>query len=299
MTVQMTPGGFLGGNIIKNAFDGYKTDWAPALGEFGKALKECVYIGKDDEGEATIDGINMWAVISLLAKFRYGVDTETFVNMARGIEGIIKQEGWEAGMMLFNEPQSAIKLVAGRRRKGETVKEYVERIMRLEVIGSVPSYGEIFDEDTKFIGQGKLEKGFDWGFFKFLVGGAKDYKVRNLFKEFNEQQANAVMRHVITPMQRADIERTNEAYAKVCADLGWKTTTDPGDKGVDKTQKRYVYPQGLSAGRYKNLKKIAKEISDIRKELNRFAGSDEGYAEKLKEQHELKNKLIDKYDEFK
>lgn len=299
LALTMSLNGYVGGGSVSSYFQGYDLDVTPAFNEFLKDLEKIPIWKKDEDGEKSWDGVNMWAAASIIAKFRFGVDPDTILNIILGIEGIIKQEGWEAGMKLFNEPQSAIKLVAGRRRKGETVQEYVDRRMRLEVIGSVPSYGEMFDEDGKFIGQGKLEKGFDWGFFKFPVGGAKDYKVRNLFKEFNERQANAVMRHVMTPMQRADIERTNEAYAKVCADLGWKTTTDPGDKGVDKTQKRYVYPQGLSAGRYKNLKKIAKEISDIRKELNRFAGSDEGYAEKLKEQHELKNKLIDKYDEFK
>lgn len=299
LALTMGLNGYVVGGSVSSYFQGYELDVTPAFNEFFKDLEKIPIWKKDEDGEKTWDGVNMWAAASIIAKFGVGVDPDTILNIILGIEGIIKQEGWEAGMKLFNEPQSAINLVAGRRRKGETVQEYVDRRMRLEVIGSVPSYGEMFDEDGKFIGQGKLEKGFDWGFFKFPVGGAKDYKVRNLFKEFNERQANAVMRHVMTPMQRADIERTNEAYAKVCADLGWKTTTDPGDKGVDKTQKRYVYPQGLSAGRYKNLKKIAKEISDIRKELNRFAGSDEGYAEKLKEQHELKNKLIDKYDEFK
>lgn len=299
LALTMGLNGYVFGGSVSSYLQGYDLNVAPAINELFKDLEKVPIWKKDEDGEKSWDGVNMWAAASIIAKFGFGVDPDTILNIILGIEGIIKQEGWEAGMKLFNEPQSAINLVAGRRRKGETVQEYVDRRMRLEVIGSVPSYEEMFDEDGKFIGQGKLEKGLDWGFFKLPVGGAKDYKVRNLFKEFHERQTNAVMRHVMTPTQRADIERTNEAYAKVCAELGWKTTADPDDKGVDKTQKRYVYPQGLSAGRYKNLKKIAREISDMRKELNKFVGSDEGYAEKLQKQNELKNKLIDKYDEFK
>ena len=191
-------------------------------------------------------------------------------------------------MKIMNEPRSSINLIAGRRRKGETLQENVERRIHLEIIGNEPSFSDMFNYDKEklnYIGQGKVAK----------MWGLSDKQVKDFVKDYKARQARAVF----TPEERKRNEAIDKEYAEVCASMGWKTTAQPSDDAVDKTSQVYKYPQGLSYRQYTILKEMGTEIRKDNIYQENFVGTDEAYGKKEREIYEKKQKLINEYNEFK
>jgi hypothetical protein len=280
---QTAFGGMLGGNIITTLRNGYKPSLMPALEE----LKRLGYdlLGwteaKIKNGDWSID-LNFWALGEIIFKYGYGLDPETMLNIARGIEGICRDKDPMAAMKILNTPQSMVNIIAGPRRDNETVKEYVERRARLEVLFAQPKYSELFDDEGTFIGKRKYA----------VVGGAKDYRLKNLFKEYNERQRAAVMSKYLSPSEVAEFERIDSEYKAIVESLGWEVGKNPVDDMVDKTTKKYKCPNGLVDVHYAALKKIATEAERTRRAQDRWVGTDMGFADLIRTEYSLRSEVI-------
>ena len=276
--------GLLGGNLVISAMDGFKPSLTPNVTDLVRDVKKVFPKSTNEAGEEKRT-FSTWGAISLLSRYGFGVDAKTFLNIAEGIAEIDSVEGI---MKIMNEPRSSINLIAGRRRKGETLQENVERRMHLEIIGNEPSFSDMFSYDKEklnYIGQGKVAK----------MWGLSDKQIKDFVKDYKARQARAVF----TPEERKRNEAIDKEYAEVCASMGWKTTAQPSDDAVDKTSQVYKYPQGLSYRQYNILKKMGTEIRKDNIYQENFVGTDEAYGKKEREIYEKKQKLINKYNEFK
>lgn len=280
---QIAFGGMLGGNIITSLRNGFMPAGMPAL----KELEKLVYDlfgwteAKIKNGDWSID-LNFWALGEIIFKYGYGLDPETMLNIARGIEGICRDKDPMAAMKLLNTPQSMVNIIAGPRRDNETAKEYVERRARLEVLFAQPKYSELYDEEGKFIGKGKYD----------VVGGAKDYRLKGLLKEYNERQRATVMSKYLSPSEITEFERIDSEYKAIVEPLGWEVGKNPQDDKVDKTGWKNIYPEGLRQEHYAALKGIATAAEQTRRAQDRWVGSDQGYADLVREEYNLREQLI-------
>jgi hypothetical protein len=176
-----------------------------------------------------------------------------------------------------------VNIIAGPRRNNETAKEYVERRARLEVLFAQPKYSELYDENGKFIGKGKYDE----------VGGAKDYRLSKLLKEYSERQRAVVMSKELSRSEVERYKRIDEEYKKVVEPLGWKVGVEPKDDLVDKTGWKNIYPDGMRQEHYTNLKAIAKEAEALQNAQERWIGSDEGLAKLIRAEYERREQVIE------
>ena len=287
--LSLSLSGLLGGNLVMSSLEGFDVTLTPRADDLIKDVKkispklDALLSNKKNIEEA--QAFDTWAAISFLSRYRYGVDAKTFLNIAEGIAEIDSVEGI---MKIMNEPRSSINLIAGRRRKGETLQENVERRIHLEIIGNEPSFSDMFSYDKEklnYIGQGKVAK----------IWGLSDKQIKDFVKDYKARQARAVF----TPEERKRNEAIDKEYAEVCASMGWKTTAQPSDDAVDKTSQVYKYPQGLSYRQYTILKEMGTEIRKDNIYQENFVGTDEAYGKKEREIYEKKQKLINEYNEFK
>jgi hypothetical protein len=283
VAIQIATGGYLWLSQIPSLAGGHRPSLAPSLTELFKGVMN--FLGWNEyklrEGDFSID-LYWWALGEIMFKYGLGVDPETMLNIARGIEGICRDKDPMAAMKILNTPQSMVNIIAGPRRDNETVKEYVERRARLEVLFAQPKYSELYDDEGKFIGKGKYD----------VVGGAKDYRLKNLFKEYNERQRAAVMSKYLSPSEVAEFERIDSKYKAVVEPLGWEVGKNPVDDMVDKTGWRNIYPEGLRQEHYAALKGIATAAEQTRRAQDRWVGSDQGYADLVREEYNLREQLI-------
>ncbi len=133
--VSTTFGGYLGGNLVQSAIGGYfkrPSDLVsmPAQEELVSGVWETVEALS--RGDATV---SLYNTLGMLARYSYGVDPETAFNIIAGVEAMIKDEGTAEGILkILNAPRSQVALVAGKRREGESVWEYIDRRVRVELM---------------------------------------------------------------------------------------------------------------------------------------------------------------------
>jgi hypothetical protein len=150
------------------------------------------------------------------------------------------------------------------------------------VLFAQPKYSELYDENGKFIGKGKYDE----------VGGAKDYRLSKLFKEYNERQRAVVMSKELSRSEVAEFERIDSEYKAIVEPLGWEVGKNPVDDMVDKTSKRYKYPNGLTNVHYAALKEIATEAERTRRAQDRWVGTDMGFADLIRTEYSLRSEVI-------
>ena len=290
LPAQLSLNGFLGGNMVSNVLQGYDSSVTTAWDALLKSVDDFIDFSINEETGELEWAFDWWAGLSLVTKFGFGVDTRTTLNITQGIAEIDSAEGI---MKIFNEPRSSINFVAGRRREGETVKQYIERRMHLEIIGSEPSFEDMFDEDGKYIGKGKVNKLF----------GLTDKQIKGFLKEYKERQARAVL----TPHAIEKHAEIDSKYKEVCEKMGWKPEITPNNSLVDKSKdtskkqnkkNRWIYPDGLSQRQYAKLKEVATEAAAKCREVNRFIGTDKGFKSLLDEEYNMKSNVIKTYNEL-
>ena len=276
-------GGLLGGNIVTTLGNGFTFTPIPALDELKKdVFKTLGWTDKKiKDGDYSID-LSLWTFGEIIFKYGYGLDPETMLNIARGIEGICRDKDPMAAMKILNTPQSMVNIIAGPRRDNETAKEYVERRARLEVLFAQPKYSELYDDEGKFIGKGKYD----------VVGGAKDYRLKNLLKDYNERQRATVMSKEFSKSEIERFKRINEEYKKVVEPLGWEVGNKPEDNLVDKTGWKPIYPEGLTQKHYSDLKGIANEAEALLNAQEKWIGSDEALAEIIRKEYAYREAVI-------
>jgi hypothetical protein len=294
--LNISLGGFVGGSLVSGAIDGYGFHLTPAIEEFIKDAKEIsplVFNKKEDKLEWV--GFNLWPIVSAISSYRYGVDPKTLINMAEGFEelthGVVNGDmSSEAFMKIINTPQSIITKVSSKRRKGETVQEWVNRQMRVETLNIVTEqakFEELHDKDGKFIGQDELMMGRVGNPFTM-----PSYRAKTLLKDYNKRQRNAVMSKEFSKSEIERFKRIDEEYKKAVEPLGWKVGNKPEDNLVDKTGWKPIYPEGLSKEHYTNLKGIATEAEALQNAQEKWIGSDEALAAIIRKEYKYREAVI-------
>ncbi|MBO7313547.1 MAG: hypothetical protein J6U48_04905 [Alistipes sp.] len=227
-----------------------------------------------------------YQALNIVAVNRYGVDFDTLANIATGIEGLVENESSvEAVMKVLNIPQSQINLVAGKRRKGESIQEYVARRLRIESIGAIP----YIDESGKVIA--------NQGYWQNPLTPRKSY-VAKYRGEFEDANRRATLTKIGGNDEYRDFVKTEEEYKDVVKALGWTADTKPNNDAYINGVYSVPPIDGLSKEDYNALWKLAYEAAHAAKDEEKFVGTEDRYYDKLKVMTEKRQKLIDRYNEL-
>lgn len=293
VAMQSTLGGYIGGDVLINLVHGYDYDltasWTDLVRDMGKIWD----IRKDDNMSDIFawDRISIYSFTQFVAKYGVGVDTKTFANIVKGLEGTVESMIYgdgtaEAILMFLNAPKSNIDAIAGRIREGETALEYMTRRLRLESIIIYSDYEDYFSEDGRYIG--------DKSNNDFRISA---YTARNLLKEYNESYKRSVIRREGGVSMLRDVINTDNDYANIVKKMGWTPEARPNNKALEGGS--YVAPvQSIEYGEYERLSNIQTYIAEMSDLIEKFAGTDEGYYALTMQIHEAKKNLIKYYDEF-
>lgn len=279
---NITLGGFVGGNILSSLTSGYTISLGGALDNLVKDIQSAL-----DYKIFSLPSV--YYGLNIVARYRYGVDFDTLANIAMGIEGLIEGaatgEGKsEAVMKMLNVPQSQINIVAGKRRPGETIQEYITRRLRTESIGSVP---EVDDE-------GDIKSDQEYWDSPFTP---KKYYARQYKKDFDAARTRGVIFREADGDAYANYLDTEEKYNEVVKTLGWAPNATPNKKATEGG--KYVAPiEGLGYEEYKEIKRLATDAARKAKKVDTFEGTDENYYKLLTEMVDAKQELINKYNEL-
>ena len=293
VAMQSTFGGYIGGDVVINLVHGYDYDLTASWTDLVRDMGKIWYIRKDDNMSDIFswDRISIYSLTQFIAKYGIGVDTKTFANIVKGlegtVEGMIYGDGTaEAILMFLNAPKSNINAIAGRIRKGETALEYMTRILRLESIIIYSDYKDYFSENVRYIG--------DKSNNDFMIAA---YRARNLLKEYNESYKRSVIRREGGVSMLRDVINTDNDYANIVKKMGWTPEARPNNKALEGGS--YVAPvQSIEYGEYERLSNIQTYIAEMSDLIENFAGTDEGYYALTMQIHEAKKNLIKYYDEF-
>jgi hypothetical protein len=267
-------GGYALGSLLNSALSGYEVTLFTAGEELIKDVKEL------------FSTPSLYKALEILGTYRYGVDLQTLTNIATGIDGLIDKAsyddgGAEAVMKILNIPRTQIDMVAGKRKDGETVQEYVTRRLRTEAIGAIPEVdaeGNIIVDDEY------------WD--KFYTP-RKSYALK-----YRKEYETAYRRNVITNIAGVDAYKRylelEDEYKAVVEAIGWTPDKNPSPE----TYKKIVTMGGFDDATYKALFPLQKEVAFKAKKTEDFVGTDDNYYELLEQMIESKQKLIDKYNEL-
>ena len=233
---------------------------------------------------------SVYTTLNLIATYRYGVDLDTFMNIAKGVDGLFEQTGnTEALMQILNAPQSQINLIAGMRREGESAMDYVVRRMRIQSLVYDPEYKDIFNEKGTFIGS----RDIDDDPYKI-----REYQARKLLSEYDD----AYTRNVVTRLgERGELSAMAEHdadYKAAVKSLNWKPEASPSHTQNIAWGEYRAPLRGLAVEGYAELAVIQEQIAYLSKNIKRFAGTDEQYYEMVNALDSLKVNFNNKYDEL-
>ena len=282
-TATMLGGGLVGGGTVISILQGYNTSLTPAWDDLTKTAKK-LWNAEWPSVEAGYEAFN------IISRYHYGVDLDTFMNIAKGIDGLVEQSGnTEALMHILNAPQSQINLVAGMRREGESAMDYVTRRMRIESAFLDPEYEDMYNEKGVYVGKRELNNN---------PLKIRAYQAKRLLSEYNE----AYKRNVVTRLgERGELtamEETDAKYTEKAKSLNWSAEAAPSHT-QNLIRGEYRAPvDDLTIEGYSELAGLQNAISNIAKNMKGFAGSDEAYYDMAKILDNLKQKFNSKYDEF-
>ena len=293
VTLQTTFGGYIGGGLITGLYNGYDYDLTPSWTDFIRDLSKIWDMDSDDTLNDIFswDRISIYSLTQFVAKYGIGVDTKTFANIVKGlegtVEGMIYGDGTaEAILMFLNAPKSNINAIAGRIRKGETLQEYITRRLRLESIVFFSDYADYFDVEGRYIGDKTNND--------FMMSA---YTARNLVKDYNTSYQRSVIAREGGVSTLRDILNTDAEYASKAKQIGWTPEARPNKKALESGS--YVAPiPHLEYKEYEQLSNIQTYIAEMSDQIERFVGADEVYYTMVMQRNEAKKNLIKYYDEF-
>ena len=279
MALNVTTGGYALGSLLNSGLFGYNmsldTAWENLVTQWNVLWDYDV-----------LSWPFAYQALNIVAVNRYGVDFDTLANIVTGIEGIIDGESSVEGVMkVLNIPQSQINLVAGKRREGESIQEYVARRLRIESIGAIPYIDE----------SGKVRA--NQGYWQSPFTPRKSY-VAKYKGEYEDAYRRATLTKIGGNDEYRDFVKTEEEYKDVVKALGWAVDTKPNNNAyIDGV---YSVPpiDGLSKEDYNALWKLAYEAAHAAKDEEEFVGTEDRYYDKLKMMTEKRQKLIDRYNEL-
>lgn len=272
-------GGVVGGAVIISGLQGYGFSLTAAWDDAVKSIEKLLNVDNWLSGEAVYEAIN------IVARYKYGVDLDTFTNIATGIQGYFEGSGnVEATMKILNAPRSQVNLVAGVRRDDETIMEYVTRRMRVQSLLLVPDYNTLFSEDGEFIGKGVLRNS------PFRVS---EYQAKKYQKEYAESYNNNVVTRFGGASQLSTMKEVDSKYAERAKAIEITPNSIPSSKTIHKVLSTNGNEEYLI-----RLLEAQMEVGIVHKEMERFVGTDENYYKKAVELNKAKENFISIYDEL-
>jgi hypothetical protein len=288
-TISIGVGGFFLGGLAVSIISGFTKridkvpdSLMPAVNGLARDMQKVANTIKDEEYK-----VSLYEALNIISTYRYGIDGETLLNMWRGVDGIIEKSGnTEAVMHILNMPKSQIRLIAGRRREGETVKEYITRVARVEAIGMNDIIDNLIDEEGTLNASALSNS----------IGGISEKRLEEIAKKADEEYTKDVTNAYLSGGYEAYL-RIEDAYKGKVEAIGWTKNKNPNNKAYESGE--YVAPiAGLSEDEYNSLENIAYEIAYYAKERERFMGTEEGYFEYLESEIEAKQQFNEKYNEY-
>ena len=272
-------GGVVGGAVIISGLQGYGFSLTKAWDDAVKSIEKLF-----DMELLSVEFV--YEALNIVSRYNYGVDLDTFTNIATGIQGYVEGSGdVEATMKVLNAPRSQVNLVAGVRRDDETIMEYVTRRMRVESMLSVPDYYALYSAYGEFIGKGVL------GNNPFRVS---EYQVKKYHSEYADAYNSNVVSRFGGKEQLAQFKETNNTYTENIKAIGLRANSSPSEKTrmaiLSGVEDKYTYNR---------LFEVQGHISEISKKMDRFVGKDENYykiAVRLNEVKENFNRIYDELD---
>jgi hypothetical protein len=272
-------GGVVGGAVIISGLQGYGFSLTAAWDDAVKSIEKLLNADSWLSVEAVYEAIN------IATRYKYGVDLDTFTNIATGIQGYFDGSGnVEATMKILNAPRSQVNLVAGVRRDDETIMEYVTRRMRAESLLSVPDYNTLYSEDDEFIGKGVLRNN------PFRVS---EYRAKKYHKEYAEAYNNNVVTRFGGASQLSTMKEIDSKYAERAKAIEITPNSIPSSKTIHKVLSTNGNEEDLI-----RLLEAQMEVGIAHKEMESFVGTDENYYKKAVELNKAKENFISIYDEL-
>ena len=282
-TASTLVGGFVGGSAAISALQGYNFSMSAAWDDLANTVKK---LWKMDR----LSLESVYTTLNLITTYRYGVDLDTFMNIAKGVDGIFERTGdAEAIMQILNAPQSQINLIAGMRREGESAMDYVVRIMRIQSLVYDPEYKDIYNEKGTFIGSRDIDDD---------PHKIREYQARKLISEYNDAYTRNVVTHFGGKGKLSEMAEHDANYKAAVESLNWKPEASPSHT-QNVAWGEYRAPiENLTIEAYAELAEAQERIAYLSKNIERFGGSEEQYYEMVEALDSLKVNFKIKYDEL-
>jgi hypothetical protein len=276
--------GFPGGGSVMGYIQYGRFEPFGAMSEFSEDIAE-IYKMLDKVGE---DGFNeqiAWLVLEYAGRWGIGVDANTVTNLYKGIESMVESGmSTEAIMQFLNAPQSQMRLIADKRREGETFKQYLDRVRRVQTkyevdMSKVPYY----TDEGAFIGSDESQR----------MTEKQEKVLRTAYRQYEEAYRKDVLQR--TRPEITDWDDTEKRYKKVAKNLGWKPNKNPNDDRAFNEAGDYIgrMPRDV----YEQLYFLQGEVAYHAREAARFLGNESDYAKYLDSIYMNRKQLIQLYDD--
>ena len=277
---------FLFGNSIISAFAGFGIGFLGAYDELDEVVTRTI---RDLKNEGwTFD--TLIALAEYMSRMATGVDYNTFVTAWRGIDSMI-EDGYtaEAMLMTLNTPNSQLRLLVGDRREGETVKDYISRIMHFFAIND-PDYYEYYNDEGTLINDEAPQ-------------GMTKKQARDLAKDYAQDYRKDVVESMGTEQEWEDVKAIDDEYTAIVEKLPEKSKAYDG-RGNFRTVE--VDGHMLTEEEYKRLQqlishpntKVVTDVASREKTTRKKMGNDAKYLASLRKEMAAKQAVIDEYNKI-
>ncbi|MBO5018164.1 MAG: hypothetical protein J6C56_04805 [Alistipes sp.] len=273
-------GTVVGGGQLMSILGGHKVEFSGALTELQDGINDIV---ETAQKEGIFDA--MLVAGDFLVKKGLGLDLDSFYKVYSGIENMF-EDGMSAEAMLLalNGPESQVRLLAGDRKEGETVEEYVTRNMRLYTIFSDPEYSDYYNTKVSFIGDEP-------------AGRMTKKQMREMRKQYDQAYRSDVMRNKGRKDEWKEFVELEEKYAEAMEHL-FKSSKPRRNSGY--VDGKYHAPiDGLSEEDFSTLKYLALYATETMKYAENYIGQDEDtYLELVRAEAEAKREFMEEYNKI-
>ena len=263
--------GYLGGGIVASTLQGYDTSITPAYDE----------LIKDIQGVFDDKGTWWYEAVEVCAKYGVGIDLKSIKNVAAGIENMWEDDGEKipAVLKLINAPERYVKAFAGDRRAGETIEEYMTRILQLQSLFVSIKYEDFVDENGKYIGDDTP-----------LMLMSKT-EANKFLKEYDDKRIENILREYGDSSVFHRWENIDSDYREILKDMHWGYGTKPS--GYPAHSKQGVILVDLD--KWKSTIYAQASAANVISQRQKFLGEEETIFELLIKEMELKEQVINSY----
>jgi hypothetical protein len=260
--------GYLFGGLVSSGIKNGEFVFNPALDELSKDIKKLL----DDKGNWVVE------TAQIVTQFGIGVDLKTFYNIVAGVQNALfeEEDGDYSGAFLkiLNAPTGYIKAFVGDRREGESIEEYMLRIVRLHTHLANIEYKDVFDENGKPI----LED--------FYSPSMSQKQLNELRKEAE----NAYRRNILIRKGGLDVYKSymeaEKVHKDICDLIGYDPYSKPSREKQEKSDVAW------------EMAYYQEDVAYAVKERTEWFGDEEEYYNLLKDEQKAMNEFINAYYEY-